>query len=1669
MSGLSHKLFIMKRFFYVTVLIPLTILANPNGPQIMHGNAILEEIGKTLSITTSDKTIIHWDDFSNQPGELIRFLQPDNASSVLNRVTSKNPSFLLGDLESNGRIFLINPNGVFVGENAIFQTGGFIASTFDVLDEAYIRGGELEFQGDSQASINNLGSIQASQGDIMLFAAQIDNLGQLSAPQGTVGLGSAPALILKPNDQQRVFIVCKGDEKNTIYNRGVIEAIQVEIKSSGNPYSLAFSHEGTIDALGIQEQGGSVYLVADDSSGQVLGSIAAKNSDKTGGTVHVLGKSLFLSETSNIDVSGDLGGGTVLIGGDYQGQNADIPNADNVLAVKGATISADALIAGDGGKVVLWSEEYTGFLGKISAMGGTDCGNGGFTEISGKSLGFDGLVHLQADHGKPGLLFLDPTDIRIDGALCPTVVVGAPTTWTAPCGCPVNITPAAITAVLNGGGNVTINTSTPPNLACVNNGTITVLSAILWNSATPGALTLTADNNILVQANILDSSALIAATPRITLNATNNITIDALTPATIVSVGSQNAETVVNTGGVVNVNGGNGNFQAAQIGCFTPAGQTSTGPISITGSDLNLNPGRGVASCAQVGHGIPNSFLAYHLTETTASATIDVNVTGSVNLTGGPFASFCAASIGHGSNFLTAGPGSNQDGNITVTANAVNILGGVNTDNLARIGHGALIIGGGVAGATTLNGVIKVNATQTVLLEGGLGSFAPVQIGHGAQEIDLGAATTHSGDILVTAGQTVTLLAPLSTGGGNCPVFIGHGAEEFGTPGLNTGTNTLTGNITVTTTTGNIIFNQNPAGTPIATAVNSPTFIGHGSFRAAAPAIITANGNISVNCGANLVIDDSLGGTSSGSAIGHVGDSGNAPYNPVTGNISVSAPNGSITLNTSNLHPIVETLIGHGSLSSNISFPNITSNITVCTSGDLNQNAGTGDGNHVIIGHFAPNVLSATGIYRVTVGGNVNQTSPGGTVTGNDVYIGGMQSGGTQNHISTLLLSVCGDFNITTTGTPLGAILGFGFGNTLPTADACPVFAAIGGSINAGGSIKSNQFIAQGGDLNIAVGGNMTIGSIGTGRADVGTDSAFTTRLFVGGNLTCTETVINATQLARNNFIGQFSKALDLRAGGNIQICSGILAPTSPISIQAGYAFNSGDLWNSSAAGITTIAGQSLTPGPLTFPCGSCSTFQAFSQPVGGICGSFSVQSAVAVNMQTPGDFILKSLCNNCSGGPSADAILSAGAAGGINFLSVGGNTYISGFPNIQVNKALSTTNGDITLNACTDVNVNFAIAPGTAGNAVCIASDIDLDGTGDINIHANITTQNGPINLTAGTSEGCENLLSFPNLGTPAGCQACAVTGCQLCGANNANINQFAGTAVTSGSGNINAYAENNINILGLVGTTTGFIHSGAGNNTTIMGPGTIAGTVASNSGEIRMTSGTEMILTGTVPNAVLINAPNSVVTLVCDSCFPNRPGIGTGSFSMNADSVINAQQLQIFTATQNLNTIDGSFNGPSGPCAAFKPGTLFADTSEEIWCTYFNCNAAFPDAGTPCYTVFYKNCKPVIIHAAPAATEANKVVSEMLLYLQPTEFLEIYDRTPWLFLLLYDRWSEQRKPNSLDISNDELYWIIRRKLHFIDFPRTIRYYKKPGEPPFSREVINVTKGTEENKTAAP
>ena len=318
--------------------------ANPTGPAVVNGQVGFSTAGNVLTVTNSPGSIINWKSFSIGSNEVTRFLQQSSASSVLNRVSGINPSTILGALQSNGRVFLINPNGIMFGANAQIDVAGLVASTLNLSDADFLAGRFRFTETPGAAGIANQGSITtAAGGMVYLVAPDIQNSGIIKTPQGEILLaaGKSVELVDAQTPEVRVQISAPDNQAlnlgqliaeggrigiyaGLIQHSGVASANTAVVGENGKIIFKA-TKDVTLDA-GSQTtangpQGGSVTVQSETGTTLVSGAVEAKGEEGKGGNVQLLGNQVGLIDNATVDASGQTGGGTVLVGGDFQGKN----------------------------------------------------------------------------------------------------------------------------------------------------------------------------------------------------------------------------------------------------------------------------------------------------------------------------------------------------------------------------------------------------------------------------------------------------------------------------------------------------------------------------------------------------------------------------------------------------------------------------------------------------------------------------------------------------------------------------------------------------------------------------------------------------------------------------------------------------------------------------------------------------------------------------------------------------------------------------------------------------------------------------------------------------------------------------------------------------------------------------------------------------------------------------------------------------------------------------------------------------------------------------------------------------------------------------------------------------------------------------------------------------
>ena len=327
----------------------LNAQAAPTGAQVTAGAGSVTQTGSTTTITQSSPNLsLNWKTFNIAPTETVNFVQPSATAIAVNRIYDTNGSQILGRLNANGQVFLINPNGVLFGAGAQVNVGGLVASTLD-LSDASLNSNSRSFSGTGTGSIVNLGTLNATGsagtgGFVALLGNSVSNQGSISAPLGTVALGAGSAATLTFQNNSLVKLQIDQSVLNNLTdNGGVIHASGgLVLMSAGAKDALLASvvnNTGVIEARSVTNHAGSIVLLGGMAAGtvNVAGTLdASAPNGGNGGLIETSAAKVKIASATNITTAAPQGKvGTWLID----------PNDFTVAAsggdISGATLSAN--------------------------------------------------------------------------------------------------------------------------------------------------------------------------------------------------------------------------------------------------------------------------------------------------------------------------------------------------------------------------------------------------------------------------------------------------------------------------------------------------------------------------------------------------------------------------------------------------------------------------------------------------------------------------------------------------------------------------------------------------------------------------------------------------------------------------------------------------------------------------------------------------------------------------------------------------------------------------------------------------------------------------------------------------------------------------------------------------------------------------------------------------------------------------------------------------------------------------------------------------------------------------------------------------------------------------------------------------------------------------------
>ncbi len=1463
------------------LLFPCLVAALPTDGHVVGGNATVQQINpNTLNVVqASERAILNWKSFSIAADEAVHFVQPSVNSIALNRVIGTDPSVILGRLQSNGRIFLLNPNGILFGAGAQINVGGLLATTLQIRDEDFMAGRYLFTQDPLKElrSVINRGTIQVSEhGYAFLVAPGVSNEGLIVANLGKVVLGSGQALTVDLMGDGLINYALSGkvldqvtDHEgkplvSAVSNSGTIQAdgghVVLQAKAAGEIFSSVVNQSGIVRARSLKNHGGVVQLLGGEET-----LIAATDAGAMRPAGEVSGA---VVNSGTIDVSAGepnaAQGSVTMVGervghfGAIQATGADGASGGDVvmasttrsLLADSSTVDVSGIGRSSAGSLRVWSDQDTFFnpAAVILARGGNLGGNGGFVEVSGKELlGFSGTVDALAPFGSAGILLLDPRNITIAAAGA-AYNPGVNNLFGNTPGADVTISAGSINAA---GANVVLQA----------NNDITVGSAINMTNAGVG-IAMQAGRDILVNAAI----------------STNNGNIS----LTANDAGAVAANRLVGTGDIVfgagsNLSAGTGNINlsigSSAAAPFSPGSITTVRNLTTTTGNISINSRNTVTLSGAANAG---------------SGTVSINA----NSDGAGAEGF---TMNAGSSIATTNSGASA---VQIVVNspaggtgAASLRGSITTGN----GGTATVStrGQAAAGGNTTGGAITQGAALTI--NTGAGGAIGLATGATTADITLNTPTNDfTGSVGVSRARNVTLQDAnaldlgASTISGNMAITAGGAVTDSGNLTSTAGASTLT----VTTlnnagapitldSAGNNFVNINLSARNAANSANAPGAIAYRDVNAVNVAQLRTAGSASLTTGGAITQSGAVTVTGTTSLTAGAGNNitlTNAG-NDFTDAVSVVSGN-NVSLRDANA-----LILGASTVSGTLG---VTTAGALTQSGALNVTGTTtlaaGAANNITLTNAANN-FSTVG---VTSGNNVALTDTNALILGASTVSGTLgvttngaltQSGAlTVTGVTTLAAGAANNITLTNAANNFSTV-GITSGNNVSLRDANALI--LGGSMVSGAfDVTTAGAITQSGALTVTGVTTLAAGAANNITLTNAANNFSTVGITSGANVSLTDS--NALVLGASTVSGN----LALTTGGTLSQ-TGALAVTGTSSFSATAAntdllldtqannfvgvlsflgaqanFRDVQLRNVNAgatvpglAGLTNLRNLTLTynNAPVTLPTLTLTAGGNLNVTAGGaITDTGNLIVSGTTTLTAGANNITLDNANNFTG---AVSVVSGNnvTLNDVNALDLGAST-ISGTLNVTTAGAITQSGalavtGTTTLAAGAANNItltnaanNFSTVGITSGNNVALVDSNALTlGASTVSGTLNVTTnggltQSGAVTVVGGTTlaAGPANNITLTNAGNNF--STVAVTSGNNVALRDANA-LVLGTSTVSGTLDVTtAGALTQSGVLNVTGTTT--LAAGVGNNIDLS-------TFANNFSTVGITSGNNVALT--------------------------------------------------------------------------------------------------------------------------------------------------------------------------------------------------------------------------------
>ena len=339
--------------------LPIPCTSGACGPGVSgfvgYGAASVAQAGSKLTINqTSANAILNWQSFNISADGTVQFVQPTVNSVALNEIFDASPTQIFGALSANGRVFLINQNGIVFGQGAQVNVGGLIASTLNISPDAISTNGsslnlslltpytkdEPAFNAFTDANGNSLSqditvqqgaTIEAADGgQIYMFGRNVTNLGTIHTPDGqTILAGGSNVYLATSGTSDLVGMLVEVQGSGMVTNglasnsnvSSPQELVGQIVAEHGNISlaALAVNQYGRLNANTSVTQNGSIYLEARN------GTLSTLSGDTPGA-----GGTLVLGQNSDTEVTLDTSSTTESVD--------SVPQPKSTIQLSGATI-----------------------------------------------------------------------------------------------------------------------------------------------------------------------------------------------------------------------------------------------------------------------------------------------------------------------------------------------------------------------------------------------------------------------------------------------------------------------------------------------------------------------------------------------------------------------------------------------------------------------------------------------------------------------------------------------------------------------------------------------------------------------------------------------------------------------------------------------------------------------------------------------------------------------------------------------------------------------------------------------------------------------------------------------------------------------------------------------------------------------------------------------------------------------------------------------------------------------------------------------------------------------------------------------------------------------------------------------------------------------------------